>query len=182
MKKIVVENTNNLPTLPFSVLKERFEMNALKEAKNRDVGDLKRLIIKFGFKIPLIIWVEGSYIIDGTGRLIALGLLEYEGYEIPEIPYMTVSAKDRKEAKEMALAISSQFGEITEDTLSDFVLDLGESPDLGLYNFPGLNLDEVKFSPKPLLEKPKKERGTAKSKLVHKCPNCHHEFSSSEEK
>jgi len=185
MKTINVENPNSLPTIAFSALKERFELNALKEAKNRDVGSLKRLIIEEGFIVPIVIWKEGSYIVDGSGRVIALGLLEYEGYEIPEIPYMVISAKNRKQAKKRALAISSRYGVITDDSLKSFVLGDGDAEevitDIGLFEL-GLDLDTIDLQIKSIKDKPKKERGTAKSKLVHKCPNCQYEFSSGEEK
>ena len=180
MKTITVDNRANLPSLPLEILRDQYESNALKEKKNRDVGDLKHSILTLGFKVPLVIWVEGRYIMDGAGRIMALSMLEYEGYEIPEIPYIPVNAKTKKEAKALTLAISSQFGEITEESAGDFMLDMDEI-DLGFVNLPGLNLHEIEIAPL----KPKKEKGEkskrGKTVLTHTCPNCHTQFTSHDE-
>lgn len=145
-KTIIVENPGNLPTISWATLKKDFEPNALKEKKNRDVGDLKQSILTLGFKIPLVIWKEGKYITDGTGRFLALELLEYEGYTIPDLPYVPVTAKNKKEAKRITLAISSQYGDITKDSLGEFVLDMQEI-DLGFIALPGIDLDAAEWKP-----------------------------------
>lgn len=181
MKTVTVENPAGLPTLSMEVLKSDYDWNLLKEKKNRDVGDLKKSILTLGFKVPIFVWEAGKYVTDGTGRLVALDMLAYEGYDIPAIPYVPIEAKDLKEAKRLTLAISSQYGKVTEESAADFMLDMDEI-DLSFINLPDLNLEEIDWSPKQQAEKPqKKERGVAKSKLMHTCPKCFHEFSSSEE-
>ena len=63
---------------------------------------------------------------DATQRYHALKQLEKEGYEIPEIPYIEIEAKDRKDAAEKLLQITSRYGEINSDTtfFEDFNIDL----------------------------------------------------------
>lgn len=146
MKTLKVENPAGLPTISWEDIKKKFETNSLKEKKNRDVGDLKLSILKHGFKIPLVIWEQGNYITDGAGRVLALEMLEYEGYTIPDIPYVPILAKSKKNAKELTLAISSQYGNITEESFKEFVLDLQEI-DLGIYNLPGLNFEGIEWKP-----------------------------------
>ena len=174
-KKIVkVDNSAKLPTLPLEDLQKNFESNNLKDKKKRDVADLKKSILKLGFKIPLVIWVEGKYITDGAGRLKALELLEYEGYEIPEIPFIPVQAKNKREAKQLTLAISSQYGEVTDQSFGDFTLDMHEI-DLSFVNLRGIDMENIKWSPEPL-KKEKKKREKGKTVMMHTCPECGHEF------
>jgi len=162
---------SELPTLSWEALKKTFEPNLLK-AEKRDIADLKESILTLGFFAPFHIWREGKYIIDGTGRYQALAMLEYEGYEIPPLPYISVSAKNKKEAKQKTLAISSNYGNITQETYSEFVIDL-QDVDLGFISLTGVDMDKVK-DPAPI--KGKKEREKGETKLVHTCPACGHEF------
>lgn len=150
-KTILVENPAGLPTISWENLKKSYEPNTLKEKKNRDVGDLKQAILSMGFKIPLFIWEKGKYITDGSGRFLALEMLEYEGYTIPDLPYVPVEAKNKKEAKRITLAISSQYGVITEESVGDFMLDMDEI-DLGFISLPGLDLEEIDWNPKENIE------------------------------
>lgn len=174
MKTITVENTAGLPTLSWEILKKDFEPNALKEKKNRDVGDLKQSILTLGFAIPFFIWEEGKYITDGAGRFLALELLEYEGYTIPDLPYVPIKAKNKKEAKRITLAISSQYGEITKESVGEFILDL-EEIDLGFIELPNLDLEDIDLSIKAQKNK-NTVREKGESKILHKCPKCNFEF------
>lgn len=156
MKTITVENPANLPTIPWETLKKEYEQNTLKEKKNRDVGDLKQSILTIGFKFPFVIWQEGKYIADGAGRMLAVELLEYEGYTIPDLPYLPVIAKNKKEAKRLALVISSQYGNISKDSFSEFILDMQEI-DLGFIALPGIDIDAVEWKPDGKVEYAVKE-------------------------
>lgn len=145
-KTIIVKNPAGLPTISFKDLKEKYEANGLKQKKDREVGDLKQSILSLGFSVPLFIWEKGKYLADGTGRLLALDLLEYEGYKIPDLPYVPLEAETKKEAKRLTLVISSQYGLITDESIGEFMLDMDEI-DLGFVNLPGINLDEVDWKP-----------------------------------
>lgn len=146
MKKITVENPANLPTISWATLKKDYEANELKQKKNRDVGDLKQSILTLGFKIPLIVWEQGKYITDGAGRMLALELLEYEGYEIPDLPILPIIAKNKKEAKRLTLVISSQYGDVTKDSFTEFILDMPEI-DLGFVSIAGIDIDAIEWKP-----------------------------------
>lgn len=174
-KKITFQNPGNkLPTITLEALRKEYEPNALKEKRNRNVGDLKASIIEDGMIMPLVLWIEGKYITDGAGRFKALEMLEYEGYEIPPIPYFPISAKNKKEAKKQTLLISSKYGEITEESAGDFMLDM-EEIDLGNVNI-GLNLEEIDFTPKQDEPKQPKKKDKGITKMMHTCPKCGHEF------
>jgi hypothetical protein len=176
MKKVRVINKGNLPTISWKDLKQSFELNALKQKKDRDIGDLKRSILSIGFTIPLFIWVEGKYIADGAGRVQALELLEYEGYEIPDIPYVPLEANNRKEAKRLTLAISSKYGNITDESIGEFTLDMNEI-DLTYVNIEGFKLDEIEWTP-PKKKDPETQKVKGQTKLKHKCPKCEFEWTS----
>ncbi len=176
MKKITIINKANLPTIPWSELKKNFEPNTLKQKKDREVGDLKTSILTLGFTIPMFIWKEGKYIADGAGRFLALELLEYEGYEIPPIPYVPLEAKTKKEAKRLTMAISSQYGLITPDSIGEFSLDMNEI-DLSFISIDGYNLDEIDWTP-PKSKEVDMHAMKGETKMKHKCPKCEFEWTS----
>lgn len=175
MKSITVENPAGLPTIPFEVLKKEYESNNLKSKKGRDVGDLKESIIKLGFKVPLFIWVEGKYIVDGAGRFMALEMLEYEGYKIPDIPYLPIKASNKKQAKQAVLAISSSYGRVTPESIGEFTFDLNDI-DLSFINIEGFDLEEIEWTPPKTKEIDIDEDVKGKTKHEHTCPNCSFKF------
>jgi ParB-like chromosome segregation protein Spo0J len=174
MKKIIVINKAKLPTIPWKELKAKFEPNTLKQKKDREVGDLKASILAIGFTIPMFIWLEGKYIADGAGRFLALELLEYEGYEIPDVPYVPLEAKSKKEAKRLTMAISSQYGLISPDSIGEFTLDMNEI-DLSFINIEGYNLGEIDWTP-PKAKEVDMEAMKGETKMKHICPKCSFEW------
>lgn len=176
-KKIQVINNANLPTLSWEAIKKNFEPNTLKEKENRDVADLKASILAVGFQIPLFIWLEGKYITDGAGRFLALEILENEGYEIPDIPYVPLDAKNKKEAKRLTLLISSKYGKETNKSVGEFTLDMDEI-DLSFINLDGYNLEEITWNVPKTKEIDMNAMETeGASKVTHTCPKCSFVFS-----
>ena len=174
MKTITIKNPANLPTIPWSELKANFEPNTLKQKKDRDVSDLKASILAIGFTIPMFIWKDGKYIADGAGRHLALEMLEYEGYEIPDIPYVPLDAKNKKEAKRLTLIISSQYGLVSPDSIGEFTLDMKEI-DLSFINIDGYDLAEIEWTP-PKSKEIDMAKIKGESKVQHTCPKCGFEF------
>lgn len=175
-KTIKIINKGNLPLIPWKELKAKFEPNTLKQKKDREVGDLKQSILTIGFTIPMFIWLEGKYIADGAGRFLALELLDYEGYEIPDVPYVPLEAKSKKEAKRLTMAISSQYGLISPDSIGEFTLDMNEI-DLSFINIEGYNLEEIDWTP-PKAREVDMETMKGETKMKHKCPKCEFEWTS----
>jgi len=87
-----------------------------------NIEKLKNNILKRGFCTPIFVWNDKE-ILDGHGRLKALTMLKKEGYNIPKIPVVDISAKDKKEAAEILLSINSQYQQITAEGLNEFCLD-----------------------------------------------------------
>lgn len=175
MSKIIkIVNNANLPVISWDKLKGQYKANDLKEKEDRDVSGLKKSILKFGFKFPIIIWEKGKYVADGAGRMLALELLEYEGYEIPDLPYLPLEAKNIKEAKENTLAITSQYGIITPESFGQFTFEL-KGMDLTYVNIDGYDIEELSWTP-PLSKEIDMDDMKGKTKHQHTCPKCGFEF------
>lgn len=172
-KKIIVKNPSKLPTIAFAELKTAYESNALKDAKTRELGKLKGSIKRSGFRFPIFIWEK--FVVDGAGRIAALSMLEYEGYEIPAIPYVVIDAANKKDAMQGVLEASSQFGFATDASLGLFLGD-GVGFDLEFTALPNIGDAEIKLNLKPTDDKPKKPREKGKTVMMHTCPECGHEF------
>lgn len=174
MKKVTIsKKLDKLPRISWADLK-KYKSNELKEKDNRDVSGLKESILKHGFIIPLCIWEDGKYIVDGAGRTMALEMLEYEGHEIPDLPYFPIEAKNLKEAKERTLAITSQYGIITPDSIGEFTIDMKEI-DLSYINIDGYDLEEFDWEP-PVSKEIDLDDMKGKTTHQHTCPKCGFEF------
>lgn len=97
----------------------------LKKLDNERYRKLKRVLLEHGFSFPFFVWKSGSknFILDGHQRDRVLRRLKAQGYTIPALPVDYIEAKDEREAKEKILLLSSQYGEMTEESLLDFVRD-----------------------------------------------------------
>jgi len=150
----------------------------LKELSDANFEKLKRSVLKHGITFPFFIWQSESenYILDGTQRDRVLTRMAEEGYEVPPLPCALIQAKDRKEAAEKILLISSQYGKMTERSLEDFLaendLDLPglqdelELPSIDLEYFRDADFQAVNAE----------EQGRLDKKNPIKCPECGHEF------
>ena len=155
----VINRVTNCPTISWQIIKG-WEFNQLKDNSNRDVSKLANSIVMNGFIAPFDCWKNEAgkpFVLDGTGRYLALLQLETEGFDIPELPVLFIEAKDLKEAKKFALQRSSTHGEITQSSLADFTggdFDIEELKDmqlgeLNLYML-DVTLDNLKLSDETL--------------------------------
>src|SRR6266850_5556627 len=97
----------------------------LKELSDANFEKLNQSILKRVITFPFFIWQsEGTnYILDGTQRDRVLKRMSDEGYKIPLLPCALIQAKDRREAAEKILLISSQYGKMTNNSLEDFLAE-----------------------------------------------------------
>ena len=114
--KIKVYNPNNLPTISHNQLENL--QGDLKEITEESLRKLCNSIIENGIFVPKFVWInEGKYyIIDGHQTKKALIQLETDGYEVPEIPYVLIDAKNKQDASKKLLQIISRYGSINEMT------------------------------------------------------------------
>jgi DNA modification methylase len=105
----------------------------LKIRDEADIEKAKTSILKYGWSFPFFVWVSGktNYCLDGHARLLVLKQLEEEGYLIPELPVVYITAKNRAEAKQKLLRLNSNFGHLTKESVLEFAEDID------------LNFDEI---------------------------------------
>lgn len=147
---------------------------SLKELSKENYDKLRKQIIELGFSEPCSVWKtpEGRYkAINCHQRLRVLTEMKRsEGFKIPRLPVSFIEAESEFEAKKKVLALTSQFGEITNESLFEFAsianIDLDT---LKNFRFPELDMKkfEQSFFEDPPEEKPKKTKT---------CPECGHEF------
>jgi ParB-like chromosome segregation protein Spo0J len=151
----------------------------LKELSESNFNKLKQSILRHGITFPFFIWQSDgtNYILDGTQRDRVLLKLVTGGYECPPLPCALIDAKDRKEAAEKILLISSQYGKMTEESLDQFLaendlsfLELADELELP-------SLDEKYFKdPNEFAAGGEDEQGRLDEKKPVKCPECGHQF------
>jgi hypothetical protein len=150
----------------------------LKELSQSNFNKLKQSILRHGITFPFFVWQsEGeNYILDGTQRDRVLTRMAEEGFHIPALPCALIEAKDRKEAAEKILLISSQYGKMTNNSLEQFLaendLNLTELNDE--LELPSIDLEffrKADFQPTSA-----DEQGRLDKKNPVICPNCGHEF------
>ena len=126
-KKIIVNNSNHLPTTSYKNLKDL--QGDLKTLSKENLEKLKQSILKHGIFIPKFVWIQNNknyWIEDGHQTIKALAALEKEDYTIPDIPYVKVECNNKKDAAEKLLQINSRYGIINPETtfFEDFDIDL----------------------------------------------------------
>lgn len=96
---------------------------SLKELTDANFEKLKQSILKHGITFPFFVWQSDgeNYILDGTQRDRVLKRMADEGYKVPPLPCALIEAKNRKDAAEKILLISSQYGRVTDEGLYEFL-------------------------------------------------------------
>ena len=171
-----VLNPNNLPVAPIT------ELNAtqgdLKFLSKENYDKLKKNIEKHGFDIPVTVWVDSQgdkWLLDGHQRK---HVLETEGWFNP-IPYLVIKAANMATAAERLLAITSQYGTITQEGLDEYIakFELPEAEVFDITSFDGLFkfAIEAEKEPEPdfepLGDEDKKDNRLDKLNEIQ-CPEC----------
>ncbi len=122
-------------TLPLSELTE-FQ-GKLKERTDADYTKITKSIKKHGFAFPFFVWKHDgiNHVLDGHGRIGALKRMVAQGEHLPPLPVVYVNAKDEDDAKELLLKLNSHYGQMTAESVRDFLGDLQ-------INFEDLSLPE----------------------------------------
>ncbi len=111
-------------TLELSQLVE-FQGN-LKERTDVDFEKIAKSIKKHGFAFPFFVWKHDgiNHVLDGHGRIGALKRMVAQGEHLPPLPVVYVNAKDEADAKELLLKLNSHYGQMTAESVRDFLGDL----------------------------------------------------------
>ena len=134
---IEVSNTANLPCIDYRSLLGI--QGKLKDLNKKSYNKLKNSLLLNGFFVPFFVWIAkededviieaqdahikagGHYILDGHQRL---NLLIKEKVKPFELPYLEIEAHSFHDAKKKLLAISSQYGKITQEGVDEFAFDI----------------------------------------------------------
>lgn len=95
----------------------------LKKISDEAMNKLKQSIKRNGFNAPVFLWAGHNLILDGHHRISAVKSLIAEGYKLTDnkLPYVEIEAENEKQAAEMVLSYNSQYAEITDEGLKDFI-------------------------------------------------------------
>lgn len=138
---VKIHNPNNLPTIDIRTIND-FQGN-LKDLDGTNHDKVLAVLTKRGFIVPLFVWKNPSdgqfYMMDGHQRKRVI-----EHNELPStVPYIEIPAKNEREAKEILLEITSQYGTMTPDGLDEYT-ELAELTVAELdVNFDAINLQKL---------------------------------------
>lgn len=122
----------------------------LKHLPNAKYSKLKKEIMELGFSEPISVWVDPkgvNQILNGHQRLTTVTrMVDEEGFVCPPLPVNFIEARDAKEAKRKVLSLASQFGEVSQEGLAEFLSDNDISFNEFELSFelPGIDLDDLK--------------------------------------
>lgn len=107
--------------LPLDAIEE-FQ-GALKKRSKKDIESIITSIGKFGFSFPFFVWngTGHNLCLDGHGRIQALAEIRRRGYNLPLFPVCYIEAVDEAEAKQKLLRLNSQYGQMTVDSVMEFM-------------------------------------------------------------
>ena len=168
---VIVHNPSQLPTIDYHKLS--ILQGDLKTLSKENRAKLCKSIQTHGFFVPAFIWRSGEdmFILDATQRYHALEELERQGYTIPDIPFLEIEAKDKKDAAQKLLQITSRYGSINEET------SFFESFDIDLDYINEIEIPELDLTFESLEEEIKeKEISEEDLEFEHKCPKCGYEW------
>lgn len=154
-KTVKVVNPDGLRTIGYAEIKEL--QDDFKDISEEALGKLKDSIKKYGVFLPKFVWEgeEAVWCLDGHQTKKALAGLEAEGWKIPPIPIVAVTAENRREAREKLLVINSRYGKINPaaEFLSNMrIPDFIDIPDIKLElvdpDFKPADLPPLDYRPK----------------------------------
>lgn len=120
----------------------------LKSITKENFDKIKKSLINDGIPLGFHTWKDNNkiYIVDGHTRRLALLALRDEGYHIPALPCNPVVAKNKKEAAKVVLISNSRYAGITQESISDFMIDFElDLSDLDNLDIPDLNMDDFQL-------------------------------------
>lgn len=122
MRLRISETLKDLPTINSNDLWDL--QGNLKDLSKINYDKLKQSLEENGFIVPLFVWFDDSnrpFTLDGNQRLRVITSEIKDGVELP---FIRVEAKDRNDAKQKILLISSQYGKTTKDGFDEFTAEM----------------------------------------------------------
>lgn len=101
----------------------------LKALPKENYEKLKHTILEEGFADPFNLYFDADkkkyFICDGHQRQLVLKGLRAEGYMVPKVPTNIVLARSFEQAKKFVLTFASNYGVLSEESLSNYMIDAG---------------------------------------------------------
>lgn len=156
----------------------------LKSITSDDFNKLKRSLIKDGLPLGFHIWKDKgkNFIMDGHHRQVVMKSLRDDGYFIAPVPCNPIIASSKKEAAKAILVSNSKYAKMSENSISDYMIEHELSiDDLLELDIPELNMDDFKID---IEEKEVKNTGSeldleSFDNFQHQCPKCGFEWDDS---
>lgn len=144
-KTVVVDAHDSIPRYDLDKL-AAFQ-DELKDLSKEDYQRLHDSIVEHGFFVPVFLWHDGTKlnILDGHQRVRVLLMMRNEGYVVPKIPAIQISAVDRQDASDKLLLITSNYGKINKQGLYKFMHDRGIEPEKIVVSYSLHSIDPPKF-------------------------------------
>lgn len=98
----------------------------LKTLSEESYRQLRKEIEETGFAFAPHVWVDQNskaWLVDGHQRFETLKRMRADGLSVPKIPVVSVEAKSLRQAKRRVLQGTSQYGEMTDKGLKDFLIE-----------------------------------------------------------
>lgn len=113
----------------------------LKERDEHDFEKIEKSIKKYGFAFPFFVWKHDgiNHVLDGHGRYGALSRMVARGETLPQLPVVYVDCKDEEAAKNLLLRLNSHYGNMTAETVLEFMDGL--EIDIDELNLPSGTID-----------------------------------------
>jgi hypothetical protein len=160
---MLVINKSNLPLIDYRELKP-FQ-GSLKDLTDKNYKKLLKSFNDEGFFIPAFVWFDGEtpYILDAhqRQRVLIKENIEFENTG-HKIPYVEIEAKDKEEAAQKLLKITSQYGTITQEGLDAFIATY-QLPEAEIYE--ATHYDALMFGQDPE-EEPEVEEDETYTKKI----------------
>ncbi len=124
----------------------------LKTLTKEDFDKLRESIIKEGFIHSPHVWFDPGkkkwFLLDGHQRHHVLSALSEEGYHLPKIKCTAVIAPTFEKAKAYVLLMSSTYGKMSDESVSQYFIDSGlDFTELSkMLDLPGVDLDLEDFN------------------------------------
>lgn len=114
----IASELSHLETIPFSLLTP-FQ-DKFKKLSQQSYNMLRESLTTYGIFTPFFVWVDSDntcWINDGHQRH---RVFENEGWTDVDVPVIRIAAENPIEAKKRLLIVSSQYGEVTQESWDDF--------------------------------------------------------------
>lgn len=116
----------------------------LKELSQLSFTKLRSRIIELGFSEPLSVWQHNgqALILNGHQRFRVLRhMRDEEGWEVPPVPVSLIECADEHAAKLKVLSLTSEYGDLDEDGLYEFMCDADIAPvEIEDFRFPRVSI------------------------------------------